>query len=54
MDESSLRTSLGPDFVAYLSKPIDLDTFEEIVATICRRIAGNAASETSNAHYDNT
>ena len=32
MDESSLRTSLGSDFVAYLSKPIDLDVFEEIVA----------------------
>jgi CheY-like chemotaxis protein len=32
MDESSIRTSLGSGFVAYLSKPIDLDAFEAIVA----------------------
>jgi CheY-like chemotaxis protein len=32
MDESSIRASLGPDFVAYLAKPIDLDLLESTVA----------------------
>ena len=32
MDESAIRTSLGPGFVAYLSKPLDLDRFEALVA----------------------
>jgi two-component system, sensor histidine kinase LadS len=32
MDESAIRPLLGPGFVAYLSKPIDLDRFESLVA----------------------
>jgi CheY-like chemotaxis protein len=32
MDESTIRSSLGNGVVAYLSKPIDLDKFEEIIA----------------------
>jgi CheY-like chemotaxis protein len=32
MDESTIRSSLGTGFVAYLSKPIDLDLLESLVA----------------------
>lgn len=32
MDESTIRASLGTGFVAYLSKPIDLDMLESLVA----------------------
>ena len=32
MDESTIRASLGTGFVAFLSKPIDLDVLESIVA----------------------